>query len=302
MKVFITGSNGFVGTNLSRILVARGHEVTALVRTEKSVGRLPGNVSIVVGDPTKPGGWQKAVQSHEVLVNLAGASIFNRWTPAYKQLLRESRLLTTRNLVDAIPAGADPQVTLLSTSAVGYYGFTGDEELDENSPPGTDFLAVLARDWEAEALRAREKGVRAVITRFGVVLGNDGGALEQMVRPFRFFAGGPLGSGEQWFSWIHVDDLCRAALFVMCRYDVSGPVNFTAPGPVKNRNLAKSIGKVLHRPSFMPAPGFAIKLMLGEFGSVILQGQRVVPGVLSSKGFAFKFPDIEAALRDLLPA
>jgi uncharacterized protein len=191
-------------------------------------------------------------------------------------------------------------VTLLSTSGVGYYGFTADEELDENSPSGNDFMAQLARDWEKEAYRAREKGVRVVTTRFGVVLGKDGGALGQMIRPFRFFVGGPLGSGEQWFSWIHIEDLIRAALFVMSRPDIDGPVNFAAPGPIRNKDLAKTIGSVLRRPSFMPAPGFMIRLVLGEFGSVILKGQRVVPGVLQSKGFNFNFPDMETALRNLL--
>ena len=210
MRVFITGANGFVGTNLSRVLTQAGHEVTALVRRETTSGRLHAGVTPVLGESTRPGDWQKAVPGHDLLINLAGTSIFNRWTAARKQAIRDSRILTTRNLVDAIPAGAASRITLLSTSAVGYYGCTGDEELDENSPPGDDFLATLAKEWEAEALKATGKGVRVVITRFGVVLGHDGGALAQMVLPFRFFVGGPLGSGRQWFSWIHVEDLCRA--------------------------------------------------------------------------------------------
>lgn len=300
MRVFVTGANGFVGTNLAKRLVNEGHEVSALVRSESKGKAFPKRVSLVVGEPTKPGEWQKSVPGHDVVINLAGANIFRRWTPAYKELLRESRVVTTRNLVDAIPTEQDSPVTLLSTSAIGYYGFTADEELDERSPGGRDFLALLAHDWEAEAYKAQDKGARVLTTRFGVVLGNDGGALEQMVRPFRFFVGGPLGSGEQWFSWIHIDDLCRAVLFLMANRDMNGPVNFTAPGPVKNRELARCIGKVLHRPSFMPAPGFMIKLVLGEFGSVILRGQRVIPGILLSKGFLFKFSKIEAALRDLL--
>jgi len=189
---------------------------------------------------------------------------------------------------------------LLSTSGVGVYGFTGDEELDESSPPGTDFLARLAADWEAEALKARQKGVRVVIARFGVVLGKDGGALGLMIMPFRFFVGGPLGSGEQWLSWIHVEDLCEAALFAATEERIQGPLNFAAPGPVKNRDLARIIGKVLARPSFMPAPAFMIKLVMGEMGSVILRGQRVMPRRLQAEGFNFRFPDVESALRDLL--
>ncbi len=300
MRVFITGANGFVGTNLCRTFVKEGHQVTALIRSERKGKRLPTEVSRVIGESTKTGKWQESVPGHDVLINLAGVTTFRRWNEEYKQLLRDSRIFTTKNLVEAIPREAGRRVTLLSTSGVGYYGFTADEELDENSPSGNDFMAQLAHDWEKEAYRAREKGVRVVTTRFGVVLGKDGGALDQMIRPFRFFVGGPLGSGEQWFSWIHIEDLIRAALFVMSRPDIDGPVNFAAPGPIRNKDLAKTIGSVLRRPSFMPAPGFMIRLVLGEFGSVILKGQRVVPGVLQSKGFNFNFPDMETALRNLL--
>jgi uncharacterized protein len=300
MRIFITGSNGFVGTNLGRFLLNEGHEVTGLVRTEAKGKTLPEGISYVVGEGTQPGKWQEAVSGHDVLINLAGVPIFQRWTSAYKRLLYDTRILTTRNLVDAIPAERGSSVTLLNTSAVGYYGSTGDEELGESSPAGDDFLATLALDWEGEAAKARGKGVRVVITRFGVVLGRNGGALEQMIRPFRLFVGGPLGNGTQWFSWIHIEDLCRAAQFVMANKEISGPVNFTAPGPVRNRDLARAIGKELRRPSIMPAPAFMIRLLMGEFGSVILAGQRVVPCLLQSQGFRFKFADIEASLADLL--
>jgi uncharacterized protein (TIGR01777 family) len=300
MKIFITGANGFVGTNLSRAFVRERHQVTALIRSEKKGEHLPGEVSRVIGESTKTGKWQESVPGHDVLINLAGASIFKRWNEEYKRMLRDTRILTTRNLVEAIPRETGPGVTMLSTSAVGYYGFRGDEELNETEPGGADFLAQLARDWENEAFKAREKGVRVVITRFGVVLGEDGGALDQMIKPFRFFVGGPLGSGQQWFSWIHIQDLIRAAQFVISRPDIEGPVNFTAPGPLRNKDLANTIGNVLGRPAFMPAPGFMISLALGEFGSVILKGQRVVPGVLRAKGFNFNFPDMETALRNLL--
>jgi uncharacterized protein len=300
MKVFMTGGYGFVGTAVTRFFLQAGHEITLVVRDEQKAGRVPPGASWVVGDPTKPGKWQESVAGHDVLINLAGATIFRRWTDSYKQIIRDSRIFTTRNLVDAIPGGAPPNLTLISTSAVGYYGSTGDEELREGSPPGSDFLADLARDWEAEALKAEKKGVRVVITRFGVVLGKGGGALQQMVLPFRFFVGGPLGSGNQWFSWIHLDDLCRADLFVMENPEIRGPLNFAAPGPIRNRDLAQAIGKALGRPAFMPAPGFMIRTILGEFGSVLLEGQRVVPGALLSKGFRFDYPDVESALRNLL--
>jgi len=298
MKVLITGGSGFVGTALTRFLVNRGHEVSILSRGGKPGKHASSLVSTIIGDPTKAGEWQAAVAGHDVLINLAGASIFRRWTPKFKQRIRDSRILTTRHLVDAISPGS--ATTLLSTSAVGYYGFSGDEELDESAPAGSDFLARLAQDWEAEAARARDKGARVVLTRFGVVLGNDGGALEQMIRPFRFFVGGPLGTGEQWFSWIHIDDLCRAAGYVISESRISGPVNFTAPRPMKNREMARVIGKVMGKPSFMPAPGFMISLVLGEFGEVILKGQRVVPRLLLARGFRFLYSDIEAALRNLL--
>lgn len=297
MRVFITGANGFVGKHLTRFFLEKGHHVTSLVRAEPKGKVLPPNTSVLVGESMKPGKWQDAVASHDVLINLAGANIFKRWTEGYKSLMRESRILTTRNLVDAIPV--DSGCVLLSTSAVGYYGFSGDEKLDETAPPGSDFLAKLAQDWEAEALRAREKGVRVVTHRLGIVLGSDGGALPLMALPFRFFVGGPVGSGKQWLSWIHVDDLCRAAFFVATN-PIDGPVNFTAPEPVRNREVGAAIGKVLHRPSCLPVPGSIMKLILGEFGSVILEGQRVIPRVLEAAGFSFTFPDIESALRDLL--
>ncbi len=300
MKAFITGGTGFVGTNLTWFLVEKGHEVTVLARHAKKGPALPDKVNVVAADATKPGEWQNAVAGHDVLINLAGVSIFKRWNEHYKKLLWNSRILTTRNLVDAIADSAGPRTVLLSTSAVGYYGFSGDEEHAESAPSGTDFLAKLSIDWEAEALKARDKGVRVVVTRFGVVFGKDEGALPQMVRPFRFFAGGPVGSGRQWVSWIHIEDLCRAALHVIETKGIEGPVNFTAPGPVRNLDLAKAIGKTLGRPSFMPAPAFMIKLILGEFGSVVLEGQRVIPKVLEESGFVFNYPHVSSALHNLL--
>jgi uncharacterized protein (TIGR01777 family) len=264
----------------------------------KALRELPTDFAHVVGDPTQPGKWQESVSGHNVVVNLAGATIFRKWDEQYKSLLRSSRILTTRNVVEAIPA--ETGVTLFSTSAVGYYGFTDDQELDETAPAGNDFLARLAWSWEDEALQARHKGVRVVTTRFGVVLGRGGGALGQMTLPFRFFVGGPIGDGRQWFSWIHLHDLCRAYTFLLDHPRIEGPVNFTAPLPVRNKELASAIGKALGRPSFMPAPGFMISLVLGEFGEVIVKGQRVIPRVLASSDFSFRFPDIEGALRDLL--
>ena len=187
-----------------------------------------------------------------------------------------------------------------STSAVGYYGFHEDEELTESSPAGGDFLARLASDWEAEAMRAKEKGARVVITRFGIVLGPNGGALGQMIPLFKFFLGGPLGSGRQWFSWVHLQDLTAAFLFLIGHPEISGAVNLCAPQPVRNRELGNAIGRVLHRPSFLPAPGFMIEIILGEFGSVLLKGQRVIPRRLLDAGFRFSYPEIDEALHSII--
>ncbi|MBI4496018.1 MAG: TIGR01777 family protein [Deltaproteobacteria bacterium] len=295
MRIFMTGGTGFVGRNLSRVLMARGHEVTILTRGR---GAVPAGVSVLTGDPTEKGVWQRSVRDHEIVINLAGATIFHRWTTSYKRLVRESRLRTTRNLVGALDGAAGR--IFFSTSAVGYYGFHGDEVLTEASPPGTDFLAVLARDWEEEARRAEGRGARVLITRFGIVLGRGGGALDQMIPLFKWGLGGPLGSGQQWFSWVHMEDLCRAYLFLIDRPDLSGPFNFTAPHPVPNRELARALGKATRRPSWMRAPGFLMKLLLGEFGSVLLKGQRVVPRRLLDGGFHFNYPDLAEALGEII--
>jgi hypothetical protein len=299
MRVFIVGGTGFVGVNLANRLRARGDEVTAM-------GHLPGRprgldpaVAVVVGDATVGGAWQERVAGHEAVVNLAGASIFTRWTDESKKIIRNSRILTTRNVVDALPSGGG--VTLLSTSAVGYYGFHDEEELGEDAGPGEDFLARLCVDWETEALRARDRGARVAIARFGIVLGPGGGVLGQMAPLFRAFVGGPLGSGRQWFSWIHVEDLFGALVHLAGRPGSAGAYNLTAPGPVTNRVLARELGRVLHRPAFLPAPAFAVRLVLGEFGEVLLRGQRVLPRRLLAEGFRFSHPDFAAALAALAP-
>ena len=234
-----------------------------------------------------------------MIINLAGASIFSRWTPEQKKILLESRIETTSNLVAALPDNAK-NITFFSTSAVGYYGFHEDEELTENLAAGNDFLARLASDWEQEAMRAQNKGARVVITRFGIVLGKNGGAIGQMLPLFKYFLGGPLGNGRQWFSWVHMQDLAEAFIFLIQHTEISGAVNLCSPQPVRNFELGKAIGKVMHRPSFMPAPGFMIKLILGEFGSVLLKGQRVIPRRLLDAGFKFKYPNIEDALKNII--
>jgi hypothetical protein len=297
MKIFMTGGTGFVGTYLSKQLVAQGHKLTILNRTRLGRGLNLEGIRYLEGNPTISGQWQKSVPEHDVIINLAGASIFSRWTKKQKEMIRSSRIHTTRNLVEALPSDSR-SITFFSTSAVGYYGFHKDEELTESSPAGDDFLAKLAYDWEQEALLAKNKGASVVLTRFGIVLGKDGGALGLMFPLFKYFLGGSLGTGRQWFSWVHIHDLAEAFVFLLKHREITGAVNLCSPNPVRNKELGKAVGKILHRPSFMPAPAFVIKLFLGEFGSVLLKGQRVVPGRLLDAGFKFQYPDIEEALRN----
>lgn len=300
MKIMITGGTGFVGTQLTSRLVQDGHFVTVLTRSLKGAKGSSSGISYLEGDPTRKGPWQEMIKDHDVVINLAGASIFAKWTEEHKKAIRESRILTTQNIVEGIPSRRDPPFIFFSTSAVGYYGFCGDEELTEESPPGNDFLAQIAVEWEREALKARDKGAGVVITRFGIVLGEKGGALGQMIPFFKKYIGGPIGSGKQWFSWVHIKDLAEAFTFLLKHPEISGPVNVCSPNPVRNKELAKALGKALRKPSFMPAPGFMVKLVLGEFGSVILEGQRVIPKRLLESGFIFQYPDIDKALQHIV--
>jgi len=300
MKIFITGGSGFVGTTLTRELTDRGHKVTVLTRTIKGERTLPAGASFLEGDPTKSGRWQDHVADHDAFINLAGASIFSKWTEERKKEIRESRILTTKNLVQAMAARQGKETHLLSTSAVGYYGFHGDEFLDETSLAGTDFLASLAADWETAARYAEQFGTRVVLCRFGVVLGRRGGALEKMASAFKYWMGSSLGSGKQWLSWIHERDLARIFLFLLDHKDMKGPINCTAPQPVRNRELTDILGKVLGKPTFLPpVTSFFVKMILGEFGNVLLKGQRVIPDKLLKNGFIFQFPTMEEALKDL---
>jgi hypothetical protein len=231
-----------------------------------------------------------------VAINLVGRTIFKPWTKRYKNQIHDSRILSTRNLVDSIQK--NKKIVLCNASAVGYYGNRGDEILEETASQGNDFLAKVTGDWEGEALKGEEKGIRVVMTRFGIVLGKDGGAMKKMLPAFRYFAGGPMGNGRQWFPWIHMDDLLSAVMLVMENTNIKGPVNFCSPQPVRNRDLAKTLGRILNRPSFMPAPGFMIRLILGELGSSLLCSQHCVPRVLLKHGFIFKYPDIRDAIQN----
>ena len=298
MKIFITGGVGFVGSHLSNLLLSRGHTVTAVGRRSTQELINHPNFHYISADTSQKGAWQEALAEVDAVFNLAGITIFKRWSESYKKLIYDSRILTTQNLVESLPK--EKGITLASTSATGYYGSRGDDLLAEGEPHGDDFLARIGKDWEAEAFRAEKKGIRVVAARFGIVLGKGGGAMGKMIPAFRFGLGGPLGDGMQWFPWIHMDDLLSAFLFVLENQDITGPVNFCAPNPIRNRDLAKAMGRVLKRPSFMPAPAFMIRLILGEFGNVFLYSQRAVPEKLLSYGFSFKYPDITAAIENVV--
>jgi uncharacterized protein len=299
MKVFITGGTGFLGSALTHRFLAEGHTVTILTRSDKNRDIRLG-LAYCIGNPAKEGTWQEEVARHDVIINLAGASIFRTWNEKNKKTIRDSRIHTTRNIVKAI-GRAGAKITLLNGSAVGFYGFRGSEELDEESPPGDDFLADVVKDWEAEAGKAEEFGARVVLCRFGIILGRDGGALSKMLSVFKWGLGSPLGSGSQWFSWIALHDLINIVLHLMGNETITGPVNCTSPQPVTNREMTRALGRALHRPTFLPpVPAFLIKKMLGEFGDVFIKGQKVMPKKLLAEGFVFEFPEIEDAFVELV--
>jgi uncharacterized protein (TIGR01777 family) len=298
MKIFVSGGTGFVGTSLVRYLLDIGHSVIATGSSSAPESVDHENFLFISADTTKKGPWQDSLNNIDALINLTGRTIFNRWSERYKKEIYNSRILTTRNLVEAMPD--DKAVVLCSTSAVGYYGDRGEEILKEDAGPGNDFLATVSMDWEKEALLAERKGARVAIMRFGVVLGKNGGALLKMIPAFKSFAGGPVGSGDQWFPWIHMDDLISAMVHIIENQDMKGPVNFCAPNPVRNRDFAKALGKVLGRPSFMRTPSFMIRTLMGEMGTALLGSQRTVPDKLLKSGFEFQYPDVEKALGHLL--
>jgi hypothetical protein len=300
MQIFITGGTGFIGRNLARRLAEKGHTILVLTRSKKGREEPDARITHIQGESTKPGPWQEYIKDCDIIINLAGATIFSKWNKKQKKLILESRVKTTQNIVRALRIGSEKKVTLISASAIGYYGFHKDEKLDEKAGPGEDFLATVTRAWETEAPKAQEKGVRVVLSRFGIMLGEKGGALSLMSRFFKLFLGGPLGNGRQWFSWVHIRDLVEIVVFLIEHPEISGPVNACSPHPLRNKDLAKALGKALHRPSFLRAPAFAVRLLLGEFGNVVLKGQRVLPRRLLQLGFVFQFPEIQGALADIL--
>lgn len=297
MKALITGATGFVG----RRLVARLPGCVVLTRDVSRAKSILGGVNAYPWGAAREKPPAEAFQGVDAVFHLAGEPVAEgRWNEAKKQRLRDSRVFPTRNLIDAISGLGLRPGTLVSASAVGYYGARGDETLDEQSAPGTGFLAEVCRAWEEEAARGRDVGMRVVSVRIGVVLGRDGGALKKMLTPFRLGVGGILGDGKQWMPWIHIEDLVGMLLFAASHADLEGVINGVAPETVTNREFTKTLANTLHRPAVLPMPSFAVRLAFGEVADVLLASQRVVPKVAQARGFEFRFPRLGEALKDAL--
>ena len=295
MNILITGGTGFIGSALSRELSNSGHKVIITSR-RKTPPKLE-NIEIVRWDIQTPLS-SEIMSGIDAVINLAGESLISgRWTKRRKERIMSSRVNTTRLLVESMKNANPKPKVLISVSAVGYYGPHGDEYVTEDFPPASDFLAEVCKAWEKEALRAQELGIRVVITRFGVVLESDGGALPKMAIPFKFFLGGHLGSGQQWFSWVHREDIIGFMKYALENESVSGHFNLTSPQPVTNKKFCFALGKALNRPSWFHVPAFMIKLTLGEVGRVLLTGQRVLPEKALKAGYQFKYPEINEALK-----
>ena len=301
MRILISGSTGLVGSAVADVLAHQGHEIVRLIR--------PGT-ALPSKEPTPPaeprhvlwnpgtGVLDSRAEGANALIHLAGASIAgHRWTQAWKRELRESRVAATRSLIASLRQFRQPPRIFIAASAIGFYGNRGDEELTESSPPGNDFLARLTADWEAESSRASEFGARVVMLRFGIILAKRGGALPRIALPFRLGFGGKIGSGRQWMSWIALEDIVRIVRFSLETNLLSGAANSVAPTPVRNEEFTAALGRVLHRPAILPAPGFALKLALGEMAdSLLLSSQRVYPSKLQSLGYRFLYPELKPAL------
>ncbi|AUT03273.1 TIGR01777 family protein [Nostoc sp. CENA543] len=305
MKIAITGATGFVGSRLVERLHKQGHQILILTRNTTSAQRVfPQevfkNVEIVAYTPTTSGAWQDSIAGCDGVVNLAGEPIAEkRWTEQEKQEILNSRQVVTQKIVEAIAKANPKPSVLVNASAIGYYGTSETAAFDEDSASGTDFLAQVCQAWETEARKVKDTGVRLVILRLGIVLGL-GGALAKMLTPFKLFAGGPIGSGRQWFSWIHVDDLVNLIVQSLTKPEMEGVYNATAPKPVRMNDLSQTLGQVMNRPSWLPVPGFALEALLGDGAIVVLEGQQVLPKRTLESGFEYQYTNLQPALKDIV--
>ena len=305
MKIAITGATGFVGSRLVERLSASGHQILVLTRNLAAAQKVfpksafP-NLEIVAYTPTASGAWQEAIALCDGVVNLAGEPIAEkRWTPQQKQEILNSRKLGTQKIVEAIALANPKPKVLVNASAIGYYGTSETATFDETSPPGKDFLAQVCQAWEAEAQKVTQAGVRLVILRLGIVLG-QGGAIAKMIAPFKVFAGGPLGTGRQWFSWIYLDDLVNLIIQALTKPEIEGVFNATAPNPVRMSELAQTMGEIMQRPSWLPVPSFALETLLGEGAMVVLEGQQVLPQRTQASGFNYQYSTVKQALKEIV--
>ena len=300
-KIIITGASGLIGRELCKKLHEDGDEVTVFTRDiKKGKEILPYLNNFVEWDYNKPELWKDELNGKEAIIHLAGANVFGeRWTSSYKRTIMESREIATKNLVDSIGTINSKPKIFISSSAVGYYGDKGEEVITEESPSGTDFLSSVCRSWEYEAMQIEKFGVRRVSIRTGIVLSSNEGALKKMLLPFKLFAGGSIGAGNQWFPWIHIEDIINVYLFAL-NNEVAGALNGTSPNPVTMIEFARTLGKALHRPSFFTVPEFVLKLAVGEGAQSILSSLRVIPQRLINNLFQFKYENLETALNSLL--
>ncbi|MBI3005849.1 MAG: TIGR01777 family protein [Ignavibacteriales bacterium] len=303
MKIIVAGGSGFLGTALVKRLTESHHSVVVLSRNpEKAKKGLPASAMVERWDASSPGPWTQHIEGADAVMNLTGESIGGkRWTTKQKNILLSSRINSTRSLVEALTRASKKPRVLVNQSAVGYYGNVPEGDVVESHPAGGDFLGKVASQWEQEARKAESLGIRVVTPRTGVVLNKKGGALPRMLFPFSMFVGGPLGTGKQWFPWIHLKDEIGALIFAVESPKLSGPVNFAAPEPVTMKQFCIALGKAMRRPSWAPVPGFALKILLGEMADgLLLGGQRIVSKKLANAGYRFQFPMLADALADIL--
>jgi len=301
MRVIITGGTGLIGRALTRSLSNQGHEIILLSRSPERARNLPQGARAERWDGRTAAGWGSLAGDTDVIVNLAGENIgAGRWTPERKRRIRESRIHAGKAVVEAVEEAAEKPRVVIQASGLGYYGCRDEETITEETSPGDDFLAEIAVEWEASTESVEAMGVRRAVIRTAPVLSMDDGAFPRMIRPFKLGVGGPLGSGKQWFPWIHIADEVGAIRFLMENPEADGSFNLTAPNPVRNADFARTLGRLMRRPASLPTPGFVLRLLFGEMATVLLGGQRAIPQRLLDLGFSFRFPQAESAMKDLL--